>query len=146
MLNKFSDESLNVIVKAREESGILQHNHVGCEHLLLGLLHSNDKQLKFVWEKCEVVLEEVRNSLKKIMETSIPFIQRESIVFSPKAIQLFQWAESRSINRNSKYIEPFDLLYVLLEEDISIACSVLKEEYDLTFEMLKRGLHEIEAL
>jgi ATP-dependent Clp protease ATP-binding subunit ClpC len=83
VFERFTDQARRVVVYAQEESRLLAHDHIGTEHLLLGLLHDDDDQTGHALNAAGVTLEVLRRQVeassgrgKKPPSGHIPFTPR----------------------------------------------------------------------
>ena len=83
MFERFTDRARRVIVLAQEEAKMLNHNYIGTEHLLLGLIHEGDgvaaKALEALGISLEAVREQVEDMIGKGQQKPtghIPFTPR----------------------------------------------------------------------
>ena len=66
MFERFTDRARRVVVLAQEEARLLNHNYIGTEHLLLGLIHEGEGLAAKALESLNVSLEQVRQQLSLI--------------------------------------------------------------------------------
>ncbi len=67
MLEKFTDRARRVIVEAQEEARALNHNYIGTEHILLGLIHEGDEVAAQVLVKLGADLNRVRQQVMHLL-------------------------------------------------------------------------------
>src|SRR5438876_9457870 len=67
MFERFTDRARRVVVLAQEEARMLNHNYIGTEHLLLGLIHEGEGVAAKALESLEVSLEAVRAQVVEII-------------------------------------------------------------------------------
>jgi ATP-dependent Clp protease ATP-binding subunit ClpA len=126
-----------VIECAIEESRNLNHNYVGTEHLLLGLLREHDGIAAQVLMNLGLKLEEVREEVlhllgvgvepagRQVRTTSLPALERLQSELTPRVKKVIEYAieESRALNHN--YVGTEHLLLGLLREHDGVAAQVL---------------------
>jgi ATP-dependent Clp protease ATP-binding subunit ClpA len=83
MFERFTEQSRRVVVLAQEESRMLRHNHIGSEHLLLGMLHEQGGTATDVLASAGITIEAARSQVgelagpgDKLSSGHIPFTQR----------------------------------------------------------------------
>ena len=67
MFERFTDRARRVVVLAQEEARLLNHNYIGTEHILLGLIHEGDGIAAKALESLGVSLEAVRDGLERVL-------------------------------------------------------------------------------
>ena len=67
MFERFTDRARRVVVLAQEEARLLNHNYIGTEHILLGLIHEGEGVAAKALESLGVSLEAVRNQVEEII-------------------------------------------------------------------------------
>ena len=98
MFERFTDRARQVVVLAQEEARMLNHNYVGTEHILLGLIHEGEGVAAKTLESLGITLETVRQQVEEIIGRGqqapsghIPFTPRAEKVLKlalPEALQL----------------------------------------------------------
>lgn len=103
MFERFTDRARRVVVLAQEESRMLNHHHIGTEHLLLGLLHDDDSETARALERAGVSLVAARGQVeqshgrgKKAASGHIPFTPRAKMVME-RSLRTSQRLGSTSI-------------------------------------------------
>ncbi|MGA1620850.1 MAG: Clp protease N-terminal domain-containing protein, partial [Aquiluna sp.] len=66
MFEKFTDKARRVVVLAQEEAKLLNHNYIGTEHILLGLIHEGEGVAAKALEALGINLEQVREQVQDI--------------------------------------------------------------------------------
>jgi len=123
MFERFTDQSRRAIVLAQEEARQLNHDHIGTEHVLAGLLREQRGAAAQVLETSGVTLEAVR---EQILALAGPGQEppREHIPFTPRAKKGFELA-LREAARRGRHIGTGHLLLGLIEQDDCVAVQVL---------------------
>src|SRR5438552_19053952 len=90
MFERFTDRGRRVVVLAQEEARMLNHNYIGTEHILLGLIHEGEGVAAKALESLGISLEGVRNQVEEIIGQGqqapsghIPFTPRAKKVLDP---------------------------------------------------------------
>ncbi|MCW5822632.1 MAG: hypothetical protein KIT34_07490 [Cyanobacteria bacterium TGS_CYA1] len=125
MFERFTEKAIKVIMLAQEEARRLNHNFVGTEQLLLGLLAEGSGIAARALRKHNVELEKAREEVEKIIGRGTSKVGIE-IPFTPRSKRVLEaaWDEARSLSVT--YIGTEHLLLGLLEDDIGVAIQVLK--------------------
>src|SRR5947199_5920319 len=84
MFERFTDRARRVVVLAQEEARMLNHNYIGTEHILLGLIHEGEGVAAQALESLGISLEAVRQQVEEILgqDNSTP---TGHIAFPPRA-------------------------------------------------------------
>jgi ATP-dependent Clp protease ATP-binding subunit ClpC len=84
MFEKFTDKARRVVVLAQEEAKLLNHNYIGTEHILLGLIHEGEGVAAKALESLGINLDSVRQQVQEIIGQGqqapaghIPFTPRQ---------------------------------------------------------------------
>ena len=67
MFEKFTDKARRVVVLAQEEAKLLNHNYIGTEHILLGLIHEGEGVAAKALESLGINLDSVRDQVQEII-------------------------------------------------------------------------------
>ncbi len=115
MFERFTDRSRRVVVLAQEEARALNHNYIGTEHLLLGLIAESEgmaaKSLAYHGVSLESVREEVRNIVGEGQR-----VPTGHIPFTPRAKKVLELALREALMLNHNYIGTEHLLLGLIKE------------------------------
>ena len=124
MFEKFSDRARRVIVLAQEEARMLNHNYIGTEHLLLGLIHEGNGSAVRALESLGISLEDVRQHVEEM----VPRGQHEltgHIPFKPQAKKALELSLRESQQLGHDYIGTEHILLGLIREGEGVAAQVL---------------------
>ena len=89
MFERFTDRARRVIVLAQEEARMLNHNYIGTEHILLGLIHEGEGVAAKALESMGISLEDVRREVEEIIgQGSQPHTGH--IPFTPRAKKVLE--------------------------------------------------------
>ena len=124
MFERFTDRARRVIVLAQEEARMLNHNYIGTEHILLGLIHEGEGVAAKALESMNISLEDVR---KEVEELIGPGTQPPSghIPFTPRAKKVLELSLREGLQMGHKYIGTEFLLLGLVREGEGVAARVL---------------------
>ena len=124
MFERFTEPARQVVVLAQDEARALKHNHIGTEHLLLGLLRSDENAARDALSSLGVRLEEVRGQVVRIVGfgNEHPLGQ---IPFTPRGKKVLELSlrEAKALDHN--YIGPEHILLGLAREDDGVAARML---------------------
>ncbi|MFA5144607.1 MAG: ATP-dependent Clp protease ATP-binding subunit [Candidatus Omnitrophota bacterium] len=125
MFNRFTERARKVIILAKEEARRFNHDYIGTEHILLGLIREGEGVASAVLEKMGVSLENIRLEIEKLVQPGPTTQIIGDIPFTPRAKKALELAaeEARSLGHN--YIGTEHLLLGLIREGEGIASQVL---------------------
>jgi len=124
MFEKFTDKARRVVVLAQEEAKLLNHNYIGTEHLLLGLIHEGEGVAAKALEALNVSLEQVREQVQEIIgQGQTP--PTGHIPFTPRAKKVLELSLREALQLGHSYIGTEHLLLGLLREGEGVAAQVL---------------------
>ncbi|MDO4911614.1 MAG: ATP-dependent Clp protease ATP-binding subunit [Corynebacterium sp.] len=124
MFERFTDRARRVIVLAQEEARLLNHNYIGTEHLLLGLIHEGEGVAAKALEQMGISLEAVRKEVEEtIGHGSGP--SNGHIPFTPRAKKVLELSMREGLQMGHKYIGTEFLLLGLVREGEGVAAQVL---------------------
>ena len=124
MLERFTDQARRVVVLAEEEARMLDHNWIGTEHLLLGVLREGDGVGARALESLGISLDTVRQQVQEIIGQG-QHAPSGHIPFTPRAKKVLELAlaESKALGHN--YIGTEHILLGLIREGDGVAAQVL---------------------
>ena len=125
MFNRFTERARKVIILAKEEAKRFNHDYIGTEHILLGLVREGEGVAAMVLEKMGVSLENIRIEIEKLVQPGPTTQIIGDLPFTPRAKKALELAaeEARSLGHN--YIGTEHLLLGLLREEEGVASQVL---------------------
>ncbi len=125
MFNRFTERARKVIILAKEEARRFNHDYIGTEHILLGLVREGEGVAATVLKKVGVSLENIRIEVEKLVQPGPTTQIIGDIPFTPRAKKALELAaeEARSLGHN--YIGTEHLLLGLIREGEGIASQVL---------------------
>jgi ATP-dependent Clp protease ATP-binding subunit ClpA len=129
VLERFTDDVVLAIVSAREQARELGHDHVGTEHLLLGLLAANCSGVAPALARHEVTLAEARSRVCSLVTpTSGPPTSHPS--FTASAKRALEWSLLESMQRRSASIAPEDVMLGVIHVDGTAVAVLIELEVD----------------
>ena len=124
MFERFTDRARRVIVLAQEEARMLNHNYIGTEHILLGLIHEGEGVAAKALESMGISLDAVRQEVEEIIgHGSKPTTGH--IPFTPRAKKVLELSLREGLQMGHKYIGTEFLLLGLIREGEGVAAQVL---------------------
>ncbi len=125
MFNRFTERARKVIILAKEEARRFNHDYIGTEHILLGLIREGEGVAAAVLQKLGVSLENIRLEIEKLVQPGPTTQIIGDIPFTPRAKKALELAaeEARSLGHN--YIGTEHLLLGLIREGEGISSQVL---------------------
>jgi len=124
MFEKFTDKARRVVVLAQEEAKMLNHNYIGTEHILLGLIHEGEGVAAKALEALGVSLDAVREQVQEIIGQGQQ-APTGHIPFTPRAKKVLELSLREALQLGHSYIGTEHLLLGLIREGEGVAAQVL---------------------
>ncbi|MEL0237261.1 MAG: ATP-dependent Clp protease ATP-binding subunit, partial [Aquiluna sp.] len=124
MFEKFTDKARRVVVLAQEEAKLLNHNYIGTEHILLGLIHEGEGVAAKALEALGINLEQVREQVQDIIGQGQQ-APSGHIPFTPRAKKVLELSLREALQLGHSYIGTEHLLLGLIREGEGVAAQVL---------------------
>src|SRR5829696_3245407 len=115
MFERFTDRARRVVVLAQEEARLLDHNYIGTEHILLGLVHEGGGVAAQALTQLGVSLEAVRDQVKEIIGRGAE-APTGHIPFTPRAKKVLELSLREALELGHNYIGTEHILLGLLRE------------------------------
>jgi ATP-dependent Clp protease ATP-binding subunit ClpC len=125
MFERFTDRARRVIVLAQDEARMLDHNYVGTEHLLLGLIHEGDGIAAKALESLGISLDVVREQVEGIIGRGQQAPRSGHIPFTPRAKKVLEFSLREALQLGHSYIGTEHILLGLIREGQGVAAQVL---------------------
>jgi len=125
--NNFTPRAQQVLALARKEADRFNHNFVGTEHLLLGLIKLGQGVAVNVLQKLGLDLETVRMAVEKAVGTGPDQKMIGNIPYTPRVKKVLALAAKEAKNLNHTYVGTEHILLGLLREGDGVAARVLKD-------------------
>ena len=124
MFERFTDRARRVVVLAQEEARLLNHNYIGTEHILLGLIHEGEGVAAKALESLGISLEAVRSQVEELIGQggSSP---SGHIPFTPRAKKVLELSLREALQLGHNYIGTEHILLGLIREGEGVAAQVL---------------------
>jgi Clp amino terminal domain, pathogenicity island component len=124
MFERFTDRARRVVVLAQEEAGLLNHNYIGTEHILLGLIHEQEGVAARALTELGISLETIRVEVVEIIgrgETA----PTGHIPFTPRSKKVLELSLREALQLGHNYIGTEHILLGLLREGQGVGAQVL---------------------
>ena len=125
MFERFTDRARRVVVAAQDEARLLGHNHIGSEHLLLGLLDVQGGVAVQVLESAGITAEAARVQVEEITgsENKSP---RGHIPFTPRAKKILELSLREALEQHKSYIGTEHILLAVIRDSDGVGAQVLE--------------------
>ena len=124
MFERFTDRARRVVVLAQEEARMLNHNYIGTEHILLGLIHEGEGVAAKAMEGMGISLEAVRAQVEEIIGQGQQ-APSGHIPFTPRAKKVLELSLREALQLGHNYIGTEHILLGLIREGEGVAAQVL---------------------
>jgi ATP-dependent Clp protease ATP-binding subunit ClpC len=124
MFERFTDRARRVIVLAQEEARMLNHNYIGTEHILLGLIHEGDGVAAQALDSMGISLDAVRHEVEEIIGRGQE-ARSGHIPFTPRAKKVLELSLREALQLGHTYIGTEHILLGLIREGDGVAPQVL---------------------
>ena len=124
MFERFTDRARRVVVLAQEEARMLNHNYIGTEHILLGLIHEGEGVAAKALEALGISLEGVRAQVEEIIGQGQQ-APSGHIPFTPRAKKVLELSLREALQLGHNYIGTEHILLGLIREGEGVAAQVL---------------------
>jgi hypothetical protein len=124
MFERFSDRARRVVVLAQEEARMLNHNYIGTEHILLGLIHEGEGVAARALESLGISLEAVRQQIEEIIGQGEQ-APSGHIDLTPRAKKVLELSSREALQLGHNYIGTEHILLGLIREGEGVAAQVL---------------------
>jgi ATP-dependent Clp protease ATP-binding subunit ClpA len=126
VFERFTDRARRVVVLAQEEARLLNHNYIGTEHILLGLIHEGEGVAAQVLESLGISLDSVRSKVDGLMHAG-DAMPDGHIPFTPRAKKVLELSLREALQLGHNYIGTEHILLGLIREGDGVAAQVLTE-------------------
>src|SRR3954452_19647559 len=124
MFERFTDRARRVVVLAQEEARMLNHNYIGTEHILLGLIHEGEGVAAKALESLSISLDGVREQVQEIIGQGQQ-APSGHIPFTPRAKKGLELSLREALQLGHNYIGTEHILLGLIREGEGVAAQVL---------------------
>lgn len=145
MFDKFTNRAKQVIKLAKKEAQRLNHNYLGTEHVLLGLLKLGQGVAVNVLRNLNIDFETVRSEVEKLVGYGPEIQVYGDPALTGKVKKVFEYANEEAANLNHNYVGTEHLLLGLLRQTDGVAAQVLENLNVNLKEVRKEVLKELET-
>jgi ATP-dependent Clp protease ATP-binding subunit ClpC len=124
MFERFTDRARRVVVLAQEEARLLNHNYIGTEHILLGLIHEDEGVAAKVLEELGISLETVRAKVESIIGAG-EGAPSGHIPFTPRSKKVLELSLREALQLGHNYIGTEHILLGLIREGEGVGAQIL---------------------
>ena len=125
MFDRFTDRAKKVMNLARQEAQRFNHEYLGTEHVLLGLVQEGSGVAANVLKQMSVDLSKIRTEVENIVKTGPSMVTMGQLPFTPRAKKVLELSLEEASNLGHNYIGTEHLLLGLIKENEGIAAQVL---------------------
>src|ERR1700675_299869 len=126
MFERFTDRARRVVVLAQEEARMLNHNYIGTEHILLGLIHEGEGVAAKALESLGISLEAVRSQVEEIIGQG-QAAPTWHVPFTPRAKKVLELSLREALQLGHSYVGTEHILLGLIREGEGVAAQVLQK-------------------
>ncbi|MGH8860951.1 MAG: Clp protease N-terminal domain-containing protein, partial [Jatrophihabitantaceae bacterium] len=141
MFERFTDRARRVVVLAQEEARMLNHNYIGTEHILLGLIHEGEGVAAKALESLGISLDAVRQQVEEIIGQGQQ-APSGHIPFTPRAKKVLELSLREALQLGHNYICTEHILLGLIREGEGVAAKAL-ESLGISLEAVRQQVEEI---
>ena len=125
MFDRFTDRARKVMGLARQEAQRFNHQYIGTEHILLGLIQEGSGVAANVLRNLDVDPDKIRQEVEKIVQDGPTMVSMGQLPFTPRAKKVLELASEEATNLRHNYIGTEHLLLGLIRENEGVAAQVL---------------------
>src|SRR4028119_1707354 len=125
MFERFTDRARKVMALANQEAQRLNHEYIGTEHILLGLVKAGSGVGANVLKNLDGDLRKVRLEVEKLVKSGPDMVTMGKLPQTPRAKKVIEYAIEEARNLNHNYVGTEHLLLGLLREHDGVAAQVL---------------------
>src|SRR5882672_3319098 len=125
MFDRFTDRAKKVMNLARQEAQRFNHEYLGTEHILLGLVQEGSGVAANVLKNMSIDLAKIRSEVEKIVKTGPSMVTMGQLPFTPRAKKVLELSMEEASQLSHNYIGTEHLLLGLIRENEGIAAQVL---------------------
>ena len=138
MFERFTDRARRVVVLAQEEARMLNHNYIGTEHILLGLIHEGEGVAAKALESLGISLEGVRQQVEEIIGQGQQ-APSGHIPFTPRAKKVLELSLREALQLGHNYIGTEHILLGLFSDAEGFAARVM-DDAGVTYDAVRRRI------
>src|SRR5512137_1652083 len=138
MYERFTDRARKVMQLANQEAQRFNHEYIGTEHILLGLVKEGSGVAANVLKNLDVDLRKIRLEVEKLVQSGPEMVTMGKLPQTPRAKKVIEYSMEEARNLNHNYVGTEHILLGLLREQEGVAAQVLMN-------LLGHGLEGSEA-
>jgi len=127
MNDRFTQRVRKVLFLAREEAGRMQHDYIGTEHLLLGIIREGEGIAAQVIKRLGIDFEQIQRAVEEIVSPQSGAITIGEIPFTPRAKRVLELSIDEARLHSHNYVGTEHLLLALIKEGEGVAARVLND-------------------
>jgi ATP-dependent Clp protease ATP-binding subunit ClpC len=125
MYERFTDRARKVMQLANQEAQRFNHEYIGTEHILLGLVKEGSGVAANVLKNLDIDLRKIRLEVEKIVQSGPDMVTMGKLPQTPRAKKVIEYSIEEARNLNHNYVGTEHLLLGLLREQEGVAAQVL---------------------
>src|SRR6188508_120358 len=125
MYERFTDRARKVMQLANQEAQRFNHEYIGTEHILLGLVKEGSGVAANVLKKLDVDLRKIRLEVEKLVQSGPEMVTMGKLPQTPRAKKVIEYSMEEARNLNHNYVGTEHILLGLLREQEGVAAQVL---------------------
>ncbi|MBS0263872.1 MAG: ATP-dependent Clp protease ATP-binding subunit [Planctomycetes bacterium] len=125
MYERFTDRARKVMQLANQEAQRFNHEYIGTEHILLGLVKEGSGVAANVLKNLDVDLRKIRLEVEKIVQSGPDMVTMGKLPQTPRAKKVIEYSMEEARNLNHNYVGTEHILLGLLREQEGVAAQVL---------------------
>ena len=125
MYERFTDRARKVMQLANQEAQRFNHEYIGTEHVLLGLIKEGSGVAANVLKNLDVDLRKIRLEVEKLVQSGPDMVTMGKLPQTPRAKKVIEYAMEEARNLNHNYVGTEHILLGLLREQEGVAAQVL---------------------
>ncbi len=127
MNDRFTQRVRKVLFLARDEAGRLQHDYIGTEHLLLGIIREGEGVAANVLRRLNIEFDRIQKAVEDSVTAPMGPVSIGEIPFTPRAKKVLELSIDEARLHNHNYVGTEHLLLALIREGEGVAARVLQE-------------------
>jgi ATP-dependent Clp protease ATP-binding subunit ClpC len=142
VFERFTDRARRVVVLAQEEARLLNHNYIGTEHILLGLIHEGEGIAARTLDSLGVSLVGMRERIEELIGVGSERLSSGHIPFTPRSKKVLELSLREAMALGHNYIGTEHVLLGLIREGEGVGAQVLTQQ-GLTLEQVRARVIEL---
>lgn len=142
MYERFTDRARKVMQLANQEAQRFNHEYIGTDHILLGLVKEGSGVAANVLKNLDVDLRKIRLEVEKLVQSGPEMVTMGKLPQTPRAKKVIELAIENARALNHSYVDTEHLLLGMLAEKDGIACQVLTA-MGLDYDIVRNGIVEL---